>query len=172
MVKLSNSRHLQTAPTARGSQSDYFLRVSTSLRVSTAACDVLASWVGQARSKSNTNSTRWRTCMAKQQSRDMTSRIIEESQPEAAVLSQPPTYAQVLVGQQRARGTPAALQYRKQPREQHTTGYSPEKKVVRRAVSEDQRKRYKGKCPACVKRLMNRCPIVLEHTGLGLHHRL
>jgi hypothetical protein len=106
--------------------------------------------------------------MAKQQSRDMTSWIIEESQPEAAVLSQPPTYAQVLVGQQTARGTPAALQDRKQ----HTTGYSPEKKVVRRAVSDNQPKRYKGKCPPCVKRLMNRCPIVLELTGLRLHHRL
>jgi hypothetical protein len=88
---------------------------------------------------------------------------VEASQHQAAAVSQPPTYAQVLVGQQSARGTPAALQDRKQPREQHATGYSPEKKVVRRAVSEDQRKLDKGKCPACVKRLMIRCAIVLAN---------
>jgi hypothetical protein len=76
---------------------------------------------------------------------------VEVSQHEAAVVSQPPTYAQVLVGQQSARGTLPALQDRKQPREQYTTGYSPEKKVVRRAVSDDQRKLDKGKRPACVK---------------------
>jgi hypothetical protein len=65
---------------------------------------------------------------------------VEASQHEAAPVSQPPIYAQVLVGQQIARGTPAALQDRKQPREKHPTGYSPEKKLARRAISEDQRK--------------------------------
>jgi hypothetical protein len=88
---------------------------------------------------------------------------VEASQHKAAPVSQPPMYAQVLVGQQIARGTPAALQDRKQPREQHTTEYSLEMKVAPRAISEDQRKIDKGKCSACVKRLMNRCPVVLAN---------
>jgi hypothetical protein len=138
------------------------LRVSTNLRVSTAARDILTSWVGQARAIQTVHAVANLRGKAAIAQHDLPNNS-EVSQHEAVVVSQPPTYAQVLVGQQSARGTPAALQDRKQPREQHTTGYSLEKKVVRRAVSDDQRKLDKGKCPACVKRLMNQCPIVLAN---------